>query len=69
MLDDLFKAETIVMKERKKRSDEDSGNSEDEVEDNDGYLNTERVGVIKKFILILQMFLNRKFCPTIKCKY
>ena len=49
ILDDLFKAETIVVKERKKRSDEDSENSEDEVGDDDGYLNTERVGVSLSF--------------------
>ena len=57
MLDDLFKAEKLIMKEKKRRANDDSENSDDEVEDEDGYLYTERVGV-RLFYRFLGLF-----CP------
>ena len=50
MLDDLFRAKSLLMQEKKKKKDDDSDESDAEVEDEEGCSYTEWVGVSCLFI-------------------
>ena len=60
-LDDLFGAETLVLKEKKKKDDESDTDEANELTEEDGYEDVEKVGVSISLISIVN---NPIYCSA-----